>query len=96
MRQHHQIQTLRRKRQLGKIMQQGNRQGCLRWDVSIGQPTMRHPVGVQCGDLRQPYLHCIEAENIRGQGIETGLLPSAHIAASRRIEPGAERYNEPF
>ncbi len=98
VRQHHQIQALRGKRQFRKIV--GYHHAGLHLasfgQTAVCQPLVAHPVRLQGFYLRHADLHCVEAEDIRRHRIQPRLLPLQHVTACGRLQPGAERYNGLF
>ncbi|KAF1858516.1 hypothetical protein Lal_00015033 [Lupinus albus] len=85
VRQHDEVQALRRERQFGEVERDGDLLAGGGIDQFVGRrrargglPFVRHPVGGQRVDLGHADLHRIEAEDVGGQLVQAGLLPGAH------------------
>ena len=83
MRQHHQVDAGRGKRQCPRLAAQ--RQVLRKTGVAAHPP--RHPIVAQEVEAGQPNLHRVEAEDVGHNVIHTGAFPFEQIAASRTFQP---------
>lgn len=89
MRQYHQVQAARRKRQSREI---GHNRRARRRHIGK-QPAMRHAVGSQCVQFAQTQLHGMESKNIGDSQIKLGTLPRQQITARGCRKPRRRTYN---
>ena len=81
MRQQHQINAGADYRQFSAVRTQAGAAS------AIHSGTQRHAIGVQQIKLRQPYLHCVIAENIRHRLVDVRALPREQILPQRGLQP---------
>ncbi len=90
MGQHHQIETVGRKRQIMQVGQRVSRTGIA---PVVAAEAQRHAVGAQEIVAREGELHGIEAKYIGDQQVMFLLLPVKHILACRCFQPLFETLN---